>query len=877
MKCSMNLKIVMLVFIALCSVGIPVAQAQLRGASDSSLASASGYLWSRSWQYTNLSKFKGDVRDSIADAPLIRQVLFEAQQAQVSQMPFNLTHLQALSDTSYQQMNQLLLTHFASSYHRCMDTSFFQTQYWDSTSHSFHYPSTCSQTFSSDTLVLFGALQETVVQPNFLLRLDSNLLLGEWAGQFQYSFAIDDTSTYSILPVGVSLPVILDTSFTRHFIYLKATRLNRVYSSAFSIDLLRSSVVFPSPDLIIPISANLPFQGGYASAEIGVWKSCLQTNGFNQPVIIVEGFDPQNSRGLLSSNRADANLYCISNASVANHTNMLDSLRAYGHDVLIVNFMDGGTYVERNAMALIAAINYINALKEGNDELVIVGASMGGLVSRYALLYMERHAQAHHCRLWVSFDSPHKGANVPIGLQMMIDFIYDNLSQMPYAIQQQVPPLRDAVLNCPAAREMLLSHYSACQNGNVAPCAEFHQLYDTLDKWGFPNCRRLAFSDGNHAGGDQGFNAGQQLMALHFPVGPLSIQMKANAVSQGSSAAQVFDASIQGIVGGIPYTIAGAQYTITNGNGIDNASGGSNTFHMDVAKSLGIQHGQTTFGTCLMQEDNFVPVSSALAIQTPINYQTPISALMPNLSYLGRTHAASQSPFDALYCMTNYYSANRNATLNNAPHVLGGFDLDMMQLICSEVMPRVYYLQHTNWTALHEVEALQVLAGKNVNSNFLNADFTVASTAVASIRAVDKIELKDGVRMANPVYCRLTSQAALYSPNCIQLASTQAYRAVEREPYVVSKNSAFMARPNEMPKGSLNCVPNLVSSTCQFYFDDSQSHNVELFDGLGHLALSKANCHNGEQVDLSALTDGLYLLRIAGEAKTTIKIIKQSL
>ena len=86
-----------------------------------------------------------------------------------------------------------------------------------------------------------------------------------------------------------------------------------------------------------------------------------------------------------------------------------------------------------------------------------------------------------------------------------------------------------------------------------------------------------------------------------------------------------------------------------------------------------------------------------------------------------------------------------------------------------------------------------------------------------------------------------------------------------------------MARPNEMPKGSLNCVPNLVSSTCQFYFDDSQSHNVELFDGMGHLVLSKANCHNGEQVDLSALTDGLYLLRIAGEAKTTIKIIKQSL
>lgn len=877
MKRSNYYKIVMLVFIALCFVCAPAAYAQLRGASDSSLASASGYLWSRSWQYTNLSKFKGDVRDSIADAPLIRQVLFEAQQAQVSHLPFNLTSLQKRCDTSYSINNQLQLLHFASSFKRCADTSFFQTQYWDTVYHTFKYPAQCAQSSISDTLILFGSLRDEVTNPSLSIQLDTNMIIGEWIGQFTYSFSLDDTSSYVALPVGVSVPIVLDSTFSRHLLYLKAVRQNKVYLSVCSINLSKSTVVFPSPDYIIPINANIPFKGAYASAEIGVWKSCLQTSGFNQPVIIVEGFDPQNSRGLLSSSSADANLYCISNASVLNHTNMLDSLRAYGHDILIINFNDGGTYVEQNALALVAAINYINTLKEGNDELVIVGASMGGLISRYALLYMERHAQLHHCRLWVSFDSPHKGANVPIGLQMMIDFLYDNLAQMPYAIQQQVPPLRDKVLNCPAAREMLLTHYTASQNGNATPCPEFHMLYDTLNAWGFPKCRKLAFSDGNYFGADQGFNAGQQLLSLHFPAGPLSIQMSANAVSQGSSTAQVFNASIQGRANGIPFTIASKQYAVTNGTGIDNAAGGSNTFHKDVAHSLGLQHGQSAFGTCLMEEDNFVPVSSALAILSAVNYQTPMSALMPNLSYQGKTHTANISPFEVLYCMKNYYSASRNATLNNAPHIIGGFDMDMMQLMSNEVMPRVYYLQNTNWTNLHEVEAMEVFAGKNVNSHFLNADFTVSPTAIANIEAVGKIELQDGVKLMHPLYCRITNISGLYSNSCIQVASTQAYRINSSLEQHSSPKIAMPVANRTKNTQQMSCNPNLVSGVCEVYFADTEAHNLGLYDCVGHLILYKEKSHNGEQLDLSAFADGLYFLRMEGDSKTTIKILKQSL
>lgn len=42
---------------------------------------------------------------------------------------------------------------------------------------------------------------------------------------------------------------------------------------------------------------------------------------------------------------------------------------------------------------------------------------MGGLVARVALRQMENDGQAHHTSHYISFDSPHNGANVPLGLQ----------------------------------------------------------------------------------------------------------------------------------------------------------------------------------------------------------------------------------------------------------------------------------------------------------------------------------------------------------------------------------------------------------------------------------------------------------------------------
>jgi hypothetical protein len=54
------------------------------------------------------------------------------------------------------------------------------------------------------------------------------------------------------------------------------------------------------------------------------------------------------------------------------------------------NDIDGGSdYIQRNAFTLVKLIDTINGMKASNaDSLIIVGPSMGGLISRYALTYM---------------------------------------------------------------------------------------------------------------------------------------------------------------------------------------------------------------------------------------------------------------------------------------------------------------------------------------------------------------------------------------------------------------------------------------------------------------------------------------------------------
>lgn len=221
---------------------------------------------------------------------------------------------------------------------------------------------------------------------------------------------------------------------------------------------------------ITPINATIPYQGfGEAMAHIGTGEYKIffdNVDGvLDKPIIFVDGFDPGDGRNIPL-------MYSL--LDFGNPVeNLADLVRDQGFDLIVLNFptytsasdgttiIDGGAdFIQRNAFILTELIQTINGLKTGDEQNVVIGPSMGGLISRYALRYMEQNALDHDTRLYLSFDSPHKGANVPIGIQYLFNYMLNGDPAI-----TAIEPVVNGLLNSAAARQMLVDHFSAHLSG----------------------------------------------------------------------------------------------------------------------------------------------------------------------------------------------------------------------------------------------------------------------------------------------------------------------------------------------------------------------------------------------------------------------------
>lgn len=109
---------------------------------------------------------------------------------------------------------------------------------------------------------------------------------------------------------------------------------------------------------------------------------------------------------------------------------------------------------------------------------------------------MEQHAMPHKTRLWVSFDSPHLGANIPIGDQWCLDYLANTYGNDSAKVKL------DTKLNTPAAKEMIIHHYLS---GAVTPTPYFTRtlFMQELNNMGFPQgdagkqIRNIAIANGS--------------------------------------------------------------------------------------------------------------------------------------------------------------------------------------------------------------------------------------------------------------------------------------------------------------------------------------------------------------------------------------------
>jgi len=224
--------------------------------------------------------------------------------------------------------------------------------------------------------------------------------------------------------------------------------------------------------------------------------SLFSTDGvFDKPFIFVEGIDfgtdhsPQRN-GTFGWDAFSSGSTSGQYAMLQLMPYWIDTLQQHGYDIVLIDFYDGARDIKENAALVEKVINLCNEYKNSDESIVLAGASMGGLVARYALRNMEIQNKPHCTRLYISLDAPHLGAYIPMSLQSALYFMAPQSSSANSFVYDQL--LR------PAAKQLLLYQWGA---SNSLQPSEFLSFQSQLNSMGLPkNCRNIAIANGNKNG-----------------------------------------------------------------------------------------------------------------------------------------------------------------------------------------------------------------------------------------------------------------------------------------------------------------------------------------------------------------------------------------
>ncbi|MFJ9610766.1 hypothetical protein ACIRS1_30940 [Kitasatospora sp. NPDC101176] len=245
----------------------------------------------------------------------------------------------------------------------------------------------------------------------------------------------------------------------------------------------------PVPHPVPPPDDEWLLPDGFAHVFHAEGRSVL-----TRPVIMADGFN---------LGRSDLRwLY----AGLDRDYPLLSRLRRGGRDVVLLGFEERSASLLDNARAAAACIRRACAESLGDGALTVGGFSMGGLVTRHALARLEHEGVDHRTALYFSYDSPHRGAVVPVGLQAFAHFIPVPAAFNRFARQ----------MDSPAARQMLWRHYDP-RTGRIGVAPERTAFLAESERvGGWPRIpRRIALANGRGDGTGLDVTPGDVAMTLH--------------------------------------------------------------------------------------------------------------------------------------------------------------------------------------------------------------------------------------------------------------------------------------------------------------------------------------------------------------------------
>ena len=365
----------------------------------------------------------------------------------------------------------------------------------------------------------------------------------------------------------------------------------------------------PSPDDTLHVTATTPYQGHLGTGDAYVYLAAGHS-ALTNPILVIEGFDLDNSMNW-------DELYAL-----LDQQGLIETLRADGYDAVVLNFTDATVAIQENSYVVPQLIEEVQALIAPQATIALVGASMGGLCSRYALAWLEAHGIPHRVRTWISFDAPQLGADIPLGLQYWIGF---------FAGQSADAASFLAELQRPAARQMLLAHLTSPPGTTGQPDLSRDSLLADLASLGdWPRLtRRVAIANGSGSAQSQGFAPAAQIIRYEYSSLFVSITGDVWALPDVVSG-RIFNGSTR-----IVFSTTSQSVTVHDTKAWDGAPGGSRA-SMTQLDTTAVPYGDIV---ALYPSHCFIPTVSSLAL----------SAGDPFFDVATAPDPLALSPFDAIY------------------------------------------------------------------------------------------------------------------------------------------------------------------------------------------------------------------------------------
>lgn len=310
-------------------------------------------------------------------------------------------------------------------------------------------------------------------------------------------------------------------------------------------------------------TATKAFLGEFGSATLEI---VYNSNGctLTKPLIVAEGLDTGllGQAGNLGDNSLNNFIRNVVSSQSLDFQNLLLNNNINSYDIVYVNWDNGTDYIQRNAFVLEEVIKYVNeqkALAGSTEKNVVLGQSMGGLIARYALRDMEVNNETHDTDLYISHDSPHQGAHIPLGLLYLARHVGDIFLQTPlgnynFEIENtgnfSLLDISD-LLDAPAVRQMLINYVDS----NLVHTTSYNTTWQSqLKTMGYPQqTPNIALSNASHCAETQGLASNEVIADIYFEGGTDTlVDLVLFVTGLGSLVGDFFDDSPTFLLGFLP-------------------------------------------------------------------------------------------------------------------------------------------------------------------------------------------------------------------------------------------------------------------------------------------------------------------------------------